>query len=63
MSAPPPGVVLLCGLCRHVWEPSAQDWATGHTTCPDCGGWVMTAALDEPKATDTSSHAENQQPE
>ena len=59
MNAPPPGVVLLCGSCRHVWEPTAEDWATGHTTCPDCGGWTMTAALDEPKSTDTAARTQN----
>lgn len=45
----PPGVVLVCGTCPHVWEPTDEEWATGRTTCPECGGWVMTAALDEPR--------------
>jgi predicted RNA-binding Zn-ribbon protein involved in translation (DUF1610 family) len=34
-------VVLVCASCPTVWEPSAEQWATGHTACPDCGGWIM----------------------
>jgi hypothetical protein len=42
------GVVLVCASCPTVWEPTDVEWATGRTACPECGGWVMTAVLEEP---------------
>jgi len=45
--APPPGVVLGCTDCDHVYEPTAADLAAGRTGCPDpdCGGRVWSSAL------------------
>lgn len=55
-------VVLVCASCPTVWEPSLEQWATGRTACPDCGGWVMTAALEEPQIT-TSPHPRTTRPQ
>ncbi len=43
----PPGVVLACTDCDHVYEPTAADLAAGRTGCPDpdCGGWTWSSAL------------------
>ena len=55
MNTPPPRqqrasqrVILVCVSCPNVWEPHRGEWATGRTACPECGGWIMTAVLDEP---------------
>lgn len=44
----PLGVVLACDTCQHVWEPTLQDFGTGNTGCPLCGGWTWIVELAEP---------------
>ena len=46
----PLDVVLTCTDCDHTYEPSAEDFATGRTGCPDpdCGGWTFSSALTVP---------------
>jgi len=50
----PPGVVLACIDCDHVYEPTAADLAAGHTGCPDpdCDGWTWSSALTVAAPTD-----------
>lgn len=43
------GVVLVCTSCEHTWEPTLDDFETGHTGYPRCGGWTMIAELAEPR--------------
>ena len=49
----PPGVMLTCTDCDHVYEPTAEDLAAGRSGCPDpdCGGWTFSSALTVPPAT------------
>lgn len=42
------GVVLACDTCQHTWEPDPDDFDTGQTGCPRCGGWTWLAELAEP---------------
>ena len=44
-------LLLTCSNCRTAYEPSAEDFAFGRTSCPnpDCDrGWAWTAALTVP---------------
>ncbi|HYZ09298.1 MAG TPA: hypothetical protein VE709_12090 [Pseudonocardiaceae bacterium] len=45
--------MLTCTDCRTSYEPSAEDFTFGRTSCPnpDCDrGWFWTAALAAPDA-------------
>ena len=47
----PLALVLTCSNCQTTYEPSADDFARGRTSCPnpDCPrGWHFTAALTVP---------------
>ena len=49
----PLALVLTCTDCRTSYEPSAEDFTFGRTSCPnpDCDrGWFWTAALAAPDA-------------
>ena len=44
-------LLLTCADCQTTYQPSAEDFAFGRTSCPspDCDrGWTWTAALTEP---------------
>lgn len=43
--AEPAGVALCCTTCQDTYEPSSDDWETGHTGCRWCGGWTFIAAV------------------
>ena len=46
-------LLLTCCTCQTTYQPSAEDFAFGRTSCPspDCDrGWTWTAALTEPAA-------------
>jgi hypothetical protein len=43
------GMVLACGSCQWVYEPTEGDFGRGNTGCPKCGGWTMVAELVEPR--------------
>ncbi len=42
---PVPAVQLACTSCQHVYEPDFDDFDTGNTGCPRCGGWTWIAQL------------------
>jgi len=46
-------VVLTSAAYQHTYEPTAEDFATGRTSCPDpdCRGWTWTATLTIPPPT------------
>jgi hypothetical protein len=43
------GMVLACGSCEWVYEPTEADFGHGNTGCPKCGGWTMIGELVEPR--------------
>lgn len=45
----PSGVVLACVSCQEAWELTVDDFESGATGCPHCGGWTMIAQLAEPR--------------
>lgn len=42
------GIVLVCEMCDHVWEPSPEDRPGVTLACNQCGGATMLAELAEP---------------
>jgi hypothetical protein len=41
-----PEVVLACSGCQKVWSPAPEDFDTGQTGCPLCGGWTYIASTE-----------------
>jgi hypothetical protein len=40
-----PEVTLGCNTCQHLWQPSFEDWESGRTGCPRCGGWTFLVSV------------------
>lgn len=54
---PVPGVVLVCGSCDHIWEPSPAELDAGPVPCIRCGGWTVIGELATPARTENRATA------
>jgi hypothetical protein len=54
-----PVVTLVCTSCQLVYQPVSEDFGSGNTGCPRCGGWTWIAELANARSlmvTDTSQN-------